>query len=385
MAILFAANAIWWAFRTSNTLTGAWLDSLAADRGTTVENAFEGYWRAKARGEDRATYLGIHGTTADALVWFVQFGYGRRYTKLSDFLIDTAAVGTTGLGLAAKRGLGERILATLGVRTAETSGSIIDGIIDMVGGFVSGSGSANIGDILKSVFDLAKLFEEETDPVTKAAAGLIASTAQLTGIIAPILSGGVNFGTAVRALVAIPNIFAAAVNVFGAVLGFLGVVNDALPEDSKPKVKTIVTDPQFRAAVEAAKKKVPKGVDPGFFASKSKPPVRIGKPPPIAPGFLGPVAPKGPAFGGVVERTGPTGPRPIGSQPIFIPFDPSPGDIGLLSQLREQTAATRFQGRFRTAVRAGRLADILEELKKEGRRGFPIHKAPLIPGRRRIT
>lgn len=281
MGIVFAANAIWWAFKASSTISKGYLDWEASRRGTTLDNAFEGYWRARGRGETRTSLGGFPGKVpfaADAVVWFTQMTSGFAWKSVREAAIDTAAVGTAGFGLGMKWSLGRRIAATLGIKQSVLGGTIIDAVIDMTGAMLTRSnkgGTLNPAVVVNGILEVIAGNREDLAQATQAAQGVLRASVGLSAAIQPFIGAfqGGGAAGAIGALAAAPGVFAAGVNVFASLLGFWNTVEPMLPETpAKPKTKTIVTDPGLRNAYRSVYP-----IDPGFRGEVTQEKVPVGR------------------------------------------------------------------------------------------------------------
>ena len=244
-------NAAWWSYRAAATVSKAWLDQRAAQEGTTLDLAFQ---RAFAREPV--------GSFNHNLLRFVAFNNSWAWTDATEFAIDTAAVGTAGLGLKAKVGLGKRVLAVMGVKQAVPLGAIIDGIIDFVGVMISPGVKPETA--LKKLLNIIERTQKGVDPTVDAFNNVLRATLGLGQIIEPIVKGGIPTTPLgiFRLAVAAPQILSGVTNVFSSLLGLWGAVEPLIPE--LPGRTVLPVDPQFRDAVRKfnASKVIP--LDPGL-------------------------------------------------------------------------------------------------------------------------
>ena len=249
MALFFFLNAIWWAYRASATVSKGYLDYLAAERGTTLDLAFR---RAETR---------ITDPTAKALLAFVKFNNKWAWTDSTEFAIDTAAVGTAGLGLAAKVGLGKRVLTVMGVKHAVPLGAIIDGIIDFVGVMIKPGASPE--SALKRLLGIISKTQRGVDPTLDAFNNVLRATVGLGQIIEPLVGAGIpSSGVGLFRIIAkAPQILNGVTNVFASLLGLWGVVEPLIPELGKA---ALPTDPAFRDAVRKFNRSKVLPLDPGL-------------------------------------------------------------------------------------------------------------------------
>ncbi len=251
MAVFFAANAFWWAYRAGATISRAYLNWEAGRRGTTLEAAFESARFRASRGQ-------LSGDQV-LLLRFVESNNRWAWTDSQSFALDTSAFATAGLGLLAKVGLGNRILTVLGIKHAPTAGVIIDGMIDAVGSMLTGGEGRlpGVGDTLKAALEVLRGVQQ-TDLV-KHGTAVVTATVKLGSLIQPFLGAPVS---PLRAVAAIPAIINAGAKLFGAILGLWGVVEPLLPEP-KPKPATgmrgdpPLTDPVFRNALAEIEEEPP--------------------------------------------------------------------------------------------------------------------------------
>ena len=189
----------------------------------------------------------------------MEFNNRFAWTSAQEAAIDTAAVATAGLGLAAKIGLGKRIATVLGIKSAGVSGALIDGLIDFSGALLTGQAS-NPVKAIGNLLDLIGRTEGALKPVTKALQTIVSSTAILGSIISPFLGVGTAPPSRILVLTAIPKAVQAVTDLFGAIMSLWGVVEPLLPEPGTgPITRPILPlDPAFRNAlldVEAKERK----------------------------------------------------------------------------------------------------------------------------------
>ena len=352
MAILFLANALFWGYRAGATLARAYLGWEAERRGTTLDIAFQRAERRRARGEFSDLEAG--------LLDFVKFNDAWAWESLQDFAIDTSAVATAGAGLAAKLGLGKRLAAVLGVKSAPLTGTIIDAVLDLVGSTIGGN-IVNPAGRIKEILNLIAKTEGAVGALAKVGGNLVNATVKLGAVIGPLLGptpGGV-IGKALQVGIAAPNILNAAVDVFASIMGFWAVAEPLLPEIPAKSIDLPI-DPQFRAAVEEFNKKQIFPLDPGL---RGRPPTRPraepqAEPPPV-------VGPPGPARPLTTLTTGeilpglqsPITPPAGGLQPITLE--------GVVRKTGDLTRATGpFIQRLSARIGLSDFARILEELRK---------------------
>lgn len=213
MTVLFAANALWWAYRVGATIARGYLGWEAARRGTTLERAFLRAEKRDLSGAERA------------LVDFVKFNDQFAWTTIKDVIIDTSAVATAGAGLLAKLGLGKRIAAVGLVKTAGISGALIDGLIDFTGSVLRGG--LNPADAITDVLNLAGRTQKAIQPITNAGEAVVDATVKLGSIIAPFLSPQARV---FPLLAAVPTIINAGVDLFASVFSFWGVVEPVIED-----------------------------------------------------------------------------------------------------------------------------------------------------------
>ena len=255
MSIFFLANALWWGYRAGATIARGYLDWEAARNNTTLDQAFRNYRRR-----------GGEGALQDRLIDFVQFNNQYAWTDPQQFAIDSAAVATAGLGLAAKIGLGKRIAAVMGVKQAAGLGTLIDGVIDFTGALFTGG--LNPSDQVTAFLRLISTTKKGINPVLDAVINVVRASTRLTSIVAPILQRGIPDSPAgfARIIVKAPAILAGITNLFGALVGFWAVAEPLLPEIPSGRL-TIPLDPQFR---DAARRQV-LPLDPGLRGEKDRP------------------------------------------------------------------------------------------------------------------
>ena len=251
--IFFFLNAVWWAYRAAATVSKGYLDFLAAENRTTLDLAFT---RAFARERER----GVLGAGNVALLQFVQFNNKWAWDNPTDFAIDTAAVGTAGLGLLTKTSLGKRVLTVMGVKHAVPLGAIIDGVIDFVGVMISPG--ANPGDALKKLLGIISRTQKGVDPTLDAFNNVVRATTGLGQIIAPLVGSGIPTGPVgiFRIVAQAPAILNGVTNVFASLLGLWGAVEPFIPQ-----AKTVLpVDPQFRDQVRKFNRSKILPLDPGL-------------------------------------------------------------------------------------------------------------------------
>ena len=249
MALFFFLNAAWWAYRAAATVSKGYLDHLAAERGTTLDLAFK-------RSETRIT-----DPTAKALLAFVKFNNQWAWTDAQSFAIDTAAVGTAGLGLLTKTNLGKRVLTVMGVKHAAPLGAIIDGIIDFVGVMIKPGASPE--SALKRLLGIISKTQKGVDPTIDAFNNVLRATVGLATIIEPLVGAGIpSSGVGIfRVIVKAPQILNGVTNVFASLLGLWGVVEPLIPELGHA---ALPTDPAFRDAVRKFNRSKVLPLDPGL-------------------------------------------------------------------------------------------------------------------------
>ena len=259
MAVFFVANALWWAYRAGATISRAYLDWEAARNNTTLDLAFR---RAKGREMD---------AKSRALLDFVQFNNQFAWTSVQEAAIDTAAVATAGLGLAAKIGLGKRVAAVLGIKSAGVSGALIDGLIDFTGAILTGQ-ATNPLKAIESLLELIGRSEKALKPVTGALQKVVSATATLGLIISPFLAKP-GPGTIIALATALPKAIDAVADLFGAIMSLWGVVEPLLPEPGTGVLPgpILPLDPAFRNALLDAGNKAKR---PGFRAKVPRPRVK---------------------------------------------------------------------------------------------------------------
>ena len=250
MSLFFLANALWWGYRAGATIARGYLDWVAAQNNTTLDQAFANYNRRRV-GEASAQ---------DLLIDFVQFNDQFAWTDPQQFAIDSAAVATAGLGLAAKVGLGKRIAGVMGVKNAVGLGTLIDGVIDFTGALLTGG--LNPSDQVSALLRLISRTKKGINPVLDAVINVVRASTGLTAIVAPILQRGIPTTPAgfARVIVKAPAILTGITNLFGALVGFWAVAEPLLPEIPSGRLTTIPLDPQFR---DAARRQV-LPLDPGL-------------------------------------------------------------------------------------------------------------------------
>ena len=252
MSIFFLANALWWGYRAGATIARGYLDWEAARNNTTLDQAFKNYRRR-----------GGAGPVQDRLIDFVQFNDQFAWTDPQQFAIDSAAVATAGLGLAAKIGLGKRIATVMGVKQAVGLGALIDGVIDFMGALFSstikGGGTINPSDQIGALLSLIAGTKKGIDPLLDSVINVVRASTGLTAIVAPILQKGIPTTPAgfARVIVKAPAILAGITNLFGALVGFWAVAEPLIPDLSR---RPLPLDPQFRDA--ALRQVLP--LDPGL-------------------------------------------------------------------------------------------------------------------------
>ena len=247
MSIFFLANALWWGYRAGATIARGYLDWEAARNNTTLDVAFANYRRR-----------GGEGVLQDRLIDFVQFNNQFAWTDPQQFAIDSAAVATAGLGLAAKIGLGKRIAAVMGVKNAVGLGTLIDGVIDFTGALFAGG--LDPSDQVTAFLRLISTTKKGINPVLDSVINVVRASTGLTAIVAPILQRGIPTTPAgfARVIVKAPAILAGITNLFGALVGFWAVAEPLIPDLSRRP--DILLDPQFRDA--ALRQVLP--LDPGL-------------------------------------------------------------------------------------------------------------------------
>jgi len=253
VSILFAANALWWGYRMGATLARAYLGFRAQEAGTTLPEAFKDAERRQARGEFDAQ--------SRALFAFVKFNDQWAWEDFRSFSIDTAAVATAGLGLAAKIGLGKRIAAVFGVKQVDLGGAVIDSMIDFAGALFSGK-VQNPVNLIGEVFSFIAKSREDLAPIFNAGNRVVDASvavgAAIGGILDPKLLTPIALGKAIPAVI----------DLFGAILGLWGVIEPALPKPGTTLPGAVSTplplDPAFRNALRDVGKKAGK---PDFRSS----------------------------------------------------------------------------------------------------------------------
>ena len=254
MALFFLLNAIWWGYRAGATISKGYLEHLAVQNRTTLDLAFE---RAFRREEAR----GVLGAGNIALLKFVQFNNEWAWKDAQSFAIDSAAVGTAGLGLAAKVGLGKRVLAVMGVKHAAPLGIIVDGVIDFLGVMIQPG--ANPDTAIKRLLNIIGKTQKGVDPTVDAFNNVLRATVGLGTIIEPLVGLGVPTGPlgVFRIIAKAPQILNGVTNVFASLLGLWGVVEPLIPEVGKT---VLPVDPAFRDAVRKFNRSKVLPLDPGL-------------------------------------------------------------------------------------------------------------------------
>ena len=288
MSVFFLANALWWGYRAGATIARGFLDSQAAQAGTTLDAAFRNAEERGARGE--------LNQFEQSLIGFVRFNNQYAWTDPAEFAVDTAAVGTAGLGLVAKIGLGKRIATVAGVKAAVPAGNLIDALIDFTGGVLTGSlQTPNPADLVRDLFALGRRTEGAVGPVIGAGGKVLEATTGLARVIAPFLGAPLTPATGLKALVALPAAVKAGTDLLGSILNLWSVAEPLIPEIPLAR-EALPLDPAFRNALKPPRAPLP--LDPAFRnalenalpeVTPDLPPPPPAEPPPVEPEPLPPV------------------------------------------------------------------------------------------------
>lgn len=327
MAAWFAANALWWGYRAGATISRVMLDHFAAQRGMTLEEGF-------ANARLKAQFGQISGDELN-LVRFVEFNDKWRWTSAKDFALDTSAMATAGLGLLAKVGLGNRVLAVLGVKSAPTAGVLIDGIIDAVGALLTGgkAGVPGVGDILQGALEV--LTGVQQTAAVKHGTNVVNATVKLGNLIGPFLGKPL---TAPGLLTTGGAIIGAGAQLLASIVGLWGAVEEHLPE--RPLLRP--AEPGRNLMRELRDAGAPRATGPSeFWLTPPADPVDIILPGPgrRGGGGLPPILPDIPPF----FRDPPPDPDPDARRDFVRMFSNSFGGMGgSLRALKDQKAGRTF-------------------------------------------